>query len=259
MWSCPVGTNECSTVTGSGDFPECRTVWSDGDVFDMSGNLQEWTNTAQGTGIHEIRGGSYNDVENGRTCDFNFVVGSTTFRFPNTGFRCCWYPPASGETCTTYAATGLPVTGPEMGDLNHTITVPSTPQAITHVRLLDVTGTDPNRFGDLEFRLISPSGTTLFLINNRCGSDTNWAFDLTESASLPVTDGTFCTGSGPAGISVNNAWQPENALSTFTGQNATGTWTLRITDTNDRGGTSTDKATLTAWNLQICTPTYTIP
>ena len=32
-------------------------VWPDGDVHDLSGNMQEWTNTAQGTNIYEIRGG----------------------------------------------------------------------------------------------------------------------------------------------------------------------------------------------------------
>jgi hypothetical protein len=42
--------------------------------------------------LHEIRGGSYDDVEASRMCEFDFEVASTTFRFPTTGYRCCWYP-----------------------------------------------------------------------------------------------------------------------------------------------------------------------
>ena len=157
---CPQGTNECATVTGSGTFPECRAVWPDGDVFDLSGNMQEWTNTAQGSGIYEIRGGSYNDVENGRTCDFNFVVGNTSFRFPNTGFRCCNYPAAPNTTCTNYAATGLPLAGPQCGNLVSTINVPSArPDHVGRDTRHD--GHGPNQFGDLSFSLKSPGETRL--------------------------------------------------------------------------------------------------
>jgi hypothetical protein len=41
--------------------------------------------------LHEIRGGSYNNIEPGRTCGFDFTVGNEAFSFPNTGFRCCLY------------------------------------------------------------------------------------------------------------------------------------------------------------------------
>jgi hypothetical protein len=54
--------------------------------------LKEWTQTSPSANIYEVRGGSYNNLENGRTCAFNFTVGDTSFRFPTTGFRCCYYP-----------------------------------------------------------------------------------------------------------------------------------------------------------------------
>jgi formylglycine-generating enzyme required for sulfatase activity len=60
-------------------------------VFDLSGNAREWTNTTRGTDIYELRGGSFNNVEAGRTCEFDFTVADQTFRHPNTGFRCCFY------------------------------------------------------------------------------------------------------------------------------------------------------------------------
>jgi MYXO-CTERM domain-containing protein len=85
-------SSPCATTTGSSSFAQCAAVTSGGNVFDLSGNLKEWTFTSQGTNIYEQRGGSYNNLEPGRACDFNFTVGSTAFRFPTTGFRCCYYP-----------------------------------------------------------------------------------------------------------------------------------------------------------------------
>ena len=51
-----------------------------------------WTSTARGGGTHEIRGGSFNNIEGGRACDFDFTVAADAFAFPNTGFRCCYVP-----------------------------------------------------------------------------------------------------------------------------------------------------------------------
>src|SRR5262249_25622165 len=89
------GIQHALTTTGSATFPMCFADWggSTNRIYDMSGNAKEWTNTetSAGSGIHYIRGGSYNNVEAGRTCDFNFTVAGPTFAFPNTGFRCCNY------------------------------------------------------------------------------------------------------------------------------------------------------------------------
>jgi hypothetical protein len=86
------GDQDALYPTASSTFAMCYTDWdSAGVVYDLSGNVKEWTATATGTGIHEIRGGSYNNVEGGRTCQFDFTVGDPNFAFPNTGFRCCRY------------------------------------------------------------------------------------------------------------------------------------------------------------------------
>ncbi|MDH5671786.1 MAG: MopE-related protein [Myxococcales bacterium] len=92
LTTCAGGDAECATITGDPDYSDCYSQWTDGNIHDMSGNLQEWTNTEAAAGQYEIRGGSYNDVEGGRACGFDFSVAPDTFKFPNTGFRCCYYP-----------------------------------------------------------------------------------------------------------------------------------------------------------------------
>jgi len=62
-----------------------------GSIYDITGNVKEWTATARGSGIYEIRGGAYTNIEAGRRCDFDFTVGASTFSFGDTGFRCCHY------------------------------------------------------------------------------------------------------------------------------------------------------------------------
>jgi formylglycine-generating enzyme required for sulfatase activity len=60
-------------------------------VFDMSGNVKEWTLSGAGdpANTRRLRGGSYNNTSGGLRCDFRFAVADSTFQFPNVGFRCC--------------------------------------------------------------------------------------------------------------------------------------------------------------------------
>jgi len=88
------GDQDCLYTTGSPTFPSCRTSWgAAGDVYDMSGNVREWTATQSTPGFYQVRGGSYASVETGRACDFTFTVSTATVPSPNTGFRCCHYGP----------------------------------------------------------------------------------------------------------------------------------------------------------------------
>jgi MYXO-CTERM domain-containing protein len=96
-YDCDAGTagdQDCLVTTGNATFPACYSNWgAAGTVYDLSGNVKEWTSTERGSStVHEIRGGAYNNLEDGRSCTFDFTAGDSNYLFPNTGFRCCYYP-----------------------------------------------------------------------------------------------------------------------------------------------------------------------
>jgi hypothetical protein len=81
----PTGTAYgCPTPPGS-------MCVSDYGAYDMSGNLKEWTGTEvpAGSGSYRVRGGSYDNIAQGLTCQFDFISFGSGTIFPNLGFRCC--------------------------------------------------------------------------------------------------------------------------------------------------------------------------
>jgi len=82
--------------------------------------------------------------------------------------------------------------------------------------------------GDLIFKLISPSGTIVTLINKRGGSGNNFC---TVNIDDNATNATSIMTSGGA---IAGSFKPESLLSAFNGQNPNGNWILNVSD-NESG------------------------
>jgi len=90
----------CATPADDGDYPlptgtaygcppaasSCRSAFG---AYDLSGNLREWTSTLVGSVAYRVRGGGYDNVAQGLTCDLSFIAIEPDASFPNLGFRCC--------------------------------------------------------------------------------------------------------------------------------------------------------------------------
>jgi hypothetical protein len=75
------------TIDPAGNNAQCS---SSEQLFDMVGNLHEWTADPSGT----FRGGFYLDtVINGAGCNYATVAHDVAYSDYSTGFRCCADPP----------------------------------------------------------------------------------------------------------------------------------------------------------------------
>jgi hypothetical protein len=73
----------------TGELSECYADFgAAGKVYDLSGNVNEWT-LARSAGVNPLRGGNMNNLANGLKCNENFIVANDTYSLQNTGFRCC--------------------------------------------------------------------------------------------------------------------------------------------------------------------------
>ncbi|ETN94273.1 reprolysin-like metallopeptidase [Zhouia amylolytica] len=101
---------------------------------------------------------------------------------------------------------------------------------------LDITHT---YISDLTITLTSPSGTTITLINEVCGDGKNINATFSDEGS------SILCGTDPA---ITGVIKPEEALASFVGEAATGTWILTVSD-----GYSIDGGSLNSFSLDICT------
>jgi len=99
--TCVTQSTDDDDVLNTGSRSNCRVTWGSSNVYDLSGNVKEWTSTSQwvdldgdtvvdaGETFYGIRGGASNQPSAGITCQFDFTIALPDFTFFNLGFRCC--------------------------------------------------------------------------------------------------------------------------------------------------------------------------
>ncbi len=90
------------TVAKTGAFPDCV---SDQGVYDMVGNLHEWTADTNGT----FQGGYWLDTsQHGEGCAYRTIAHGYEYHDYSTGFRCCAEPTAAPMPSSSSSAPSSP-------------------------------------------------------------------------------------------------------------------------------------------------------
>ncbi len=146
-----------------------------------------------------------------------------------------------------FVYNGLPLTIPDANPVgaSSTATVAGVPGPLTSVQVR--VATTHTWVGDLIYRLTSPMGTVITLLD-RPGDPAVAAGCSDDNVNVTFQDGqpdpeAICAGSGSWPVTTA---APVTPLSGLNGQNANGTWTLTISDNAGQ-----DLGTLTDWELIV--------
>ena len=138
--------------------------------------------------------------------------------------------------CQEYRPMDLPLAFNALPFIQSSITVP-TEVSILDVNVKDIQGTYDNPSG-LDFRLRSPEGPIINLLNKRTNCPLGDGFDFSVDDEA---GSTFVPCPNEAGF----VFEPVTPLSTYDGQRANGRWNLTIFDDGGEGE-------LENWVLEIC-------
>jgi subtilisin-like proprotein convertase family protein len=148
--------------------------------------------------------------------------------------------------CTSSSASTKGITiGPNAGAVTTSTVTINQPGFIVDVSLINLSS-DHTWMGDLDATLTSPTGTVINVFNrpgcNRGGILASFYDDAM------ATSNDFENTCSQEAIAIEGDFQPAQPFSTFSGELATGEWTLTITDyANQDGGA------LLGWSLEVCT------
>ena len=87
---CNDGDAEHGGSAGSGAMETCHGRGFASSVYDMSGNIWEWTATCPQGCLQA--GGGFSDILDYLSCDGGTLEAEATYSSPFLGFRCCWTP-----------------------------------------------------------------------------------------------------------------------------------------------------------------------
>jgi subtilisin-like proprotein convertase family protein len=145
---------------------------------------------------------------------------------------------------TVYPFAGAPQSIPEPGTLQSTIQIPGSAGIIQDLDVsLDIAHTFD---GDLDVTLArAQPATSMTLFTDVGGTDAGFQIRLNDEAGTDIGSADNPT-DGP----ISGTFNPEGTelLSIFDGQDATGRWTLSVTDDNSAGA---DIGTLQDWSLIV--------
>lgn len=196
-------------------------------------------------------------VETGEQCDDGDIVngdGCSSACEVEAGFSCTT-PVDSPSVCTMLpegcsmpnlaipddngagVSDGLTLTGGALTDLDVTLN-------ITHTYIGDLAVTLTNESTGTSITLIDRPGLPAINANFGCGNN-NIDTTLDDAAATQAED--QCSGTSPA---MGGTHSPTDALATFNGESATGTWTLNVSD-----NVGQDTGTLVEWCLNATTAT----
>lgn len=216
-------------------------------------------NAVEDANVYEVEVATSPSFAPGTIIASGYEVGSDSFDIPNLltgGQEYYWRARPKNEcgvvgwsgpfvfmvqiqSCLTFSATDLPKNISSNGTptVESVITVPSG-GPVSDVNVKRVQG-NHDFFGDLEVRLVRPTGGNVLLFKNRCSSyagNFNIAFDDVANAAFS------CPPPQNAALS-----KPTEPLSAFNGQDAAGQWILRVKDNASSSG-----GQLIGFQIELC-------